>query len=769
MKKRMVKLTAAFCILLVVLSMSVMAAAAGNAPYLEVIRDGYVCTVTPKNAPAGSAVYFASYASNGQMLNAETWAVNAEKHQFTIPQDAEYAKAFLIDTATNEPLSEEREVSFLQEIPVSVFDFGEAETATFTYRADKPKEHEPVYSFKAEDGAGYKKTEFTLHFKRQGNDEYEAGKPFNAGTYDVTVTRPADDVYAAFEHTYENVLVINKGTHYNGSMEFVDIKVANRGYTWFEFELVPYGYVSPSEGATITFYVSPDKVQMYPSEEDSNRVRLPEHTGADYNVGVIITDDPNWEDWSSSWRIDYFGEPYNLLPYPTTEWKDQWQDGWFDSKPTDIIITTPAQLATFAEYVNTGYCTFAGKNVYLGADIDLIGHKWNPIGNETTQFQGTFDGQGHTISNLYIDDGNTYAGLFGYTSGDGDTMAEIKNVNLEESLVIGRHNATAAGGIVGRAKSTRFEYCYSAAHVSSNKDGSAVGGIIGIGENVKIFDCLNEGGLEGMDNVGGIAGKINSSSAGLTEIYDCTSRSLISCAGNNTGGIVGTLNAGVVVACANDGGVLGRQGVGGIAGYCSGNNTQIVNCLNHGKVETQGSSYGTGGIAGIVNAGKVYNCANLISGSVTGYSSVGGIVGLNETKNAHIYNCYSAGTVKGSAKGTNWLGIGDGMYTGAIVGRNKSDDGWVSNCYYLQQSAHNYNGYAYGGGTKNGSKDSETHLSTGYFNGWVTNMMGNWYGSGSAPLVDLLNRWQEAYVNNGYPLAYWWVTTDNGYPIPYKD
>jgi hypothetical protein len=110
------------------------------------------------------------------------------------------------------------------------------------------------------------------------------------------------------------------------------------------------------------------------------------------------------------------------------------------------------------------------------------------------------------------------------------------------------------------------------------------------------------------------------------------------------------------------------------------------------------------------------------------------------------------------------------MYAGAIVGRNKNDKGWVTNCYYLQNSASNLKGYVGGSGTKDGSEDSAAHVDIGYFQGWSTNVEGYWYQnsteSGKASLVTILNRWQRYYATNGFGHSVRWVTSEEGYPIP---
>ena len=109
-----------------------------------------------------------------------------------------------------------------------------------------------------------------------------------------------------------------------------------------------------------------------------------------------------------------------------------------EMQPQEIVIETVDDLLTFASGVNDGSMFgYAGQTVLLDADLDLEGVDWEPIGNMndfenfSTVFMGTFDGQGHTISNLtYENEGNiTGAGLFGISFG------MIQNLNMDNCAV----------------------------------------------------------------------------------------------------------------------------------------------------------------------------------------------------------------------------------------------------------------------------------------------------------------------------------------------
>ena len=134
-----------------------------------------------------------------------------------------------------------------------------------------------------------------------------------------------------------------------------------------------------------------------------------------------------------------------------TNWRGSANTSWYNASAASYNITTAEQLAGVAKLVFDGYSSttnFAGKTIYLGADIDLSGHRWLAIGVSgpfyaNYPFKGTFDGRGYTISNLtqtiaHDEEG----GLFGHVSSGGI----IKNVTLENvDITIGKSMGVASG------------------------------------------------------------------------------------------------------------------------------------------------------------------------------------------------------------------------------------------------------------------------------------------------------------------------------------
>lgn len=183
---------------------------------------------------------------------------------------------------------------------------------------------------------------------------------------------------------------------------------------------------------------------------------------------------------------------------------DAW-DGTTLTEPTvieDIYrIATGAELAWFAAQVNSGNKTI---NAVLTSDIDLAGYDWTTIGGAGTAkaYQGKFNGNGHTISGLYISNADaTYQGLFGMLYN-----ATVENMVIEGE-VTGKQYAGGIAASIG-ANST-VDRCVNNADITATQ--SYVGGITGhISANTaKVTNCYNTGDITAPTNCGGIAGNNN--------------------------------------------------------------------------------------------------------------------------------------------------------------------------------------------------------------------------------------------------------------------
>ena len=278
-------------------------------------------------------------------------------------------------------------------------------------------------------------------------------------------------------------------------------------------------------------------------------------------------------------------------------------------------IGNAAQLYWFADKVNNGSnsakavltADIVFNDSVLNVDGSLNGtpaHVWTPIGTNSRQYYGTFDGQGHTISGLYYENTNTsYVGLFGYVSNP-----TIKNVGLVDSYIKGNQYVGGIFGYSGGA--AKISNCYNSATIYANYNGdSYAGGICGgvlDNDNVSIDNCYNTGYVYAYNRY--------------------------------AGGICGYQYRGIITNCYNTGKVYANdQYAGGITGRMS-NSASIFNCYNTGAVEAY--SYYSGGIVGYIYSGtnKVTNCYN--TGSVKASGNVGGIYGYRNNSNAVVTNNY---------------------------------------------------------------------------------------------------------------------------------
>ncbi len=167
-----------------------------------------------------------------------------------------------------------------------------------------------------------------------------------------------------------------------------------------------------------------------------------------------------------------------------------------------VAISNLEMLKAFRDDVNAGN-SYAGKIVILTNDIDLGNEEWTPIGTSSKPFSGSFDGQGHTISNLYINKevGNIASsnrqGLFGTIVPSGATY--FKNLTLHNADVTGGYHV---GGLI--ATSDRSDQAANASYANATGNYLIVTNINLTGL-VKIYGYEGVGGVMGSGNIAEIS------------------------------------------------------------------------------------------------------------------------------------------------------------------------------------------------------------------------------------------------------------------------
>ena len=356
---------------------------------------------------------------------------------------------------------------------------------------------------------------------------------------------------------------------------------------------------------------------------------------------------------------------------PTGNWTDSgnYDTSWYDENGSEFTLATPAWFAGFAYLVNNGN-NFSEKTIKLGADIDLNGHYWTPIGKNATYFGGTFDGQNHTISHMTVNTNVQNSGLFGYVYG-----ATIRNVILASSCLV-TSTTSYVGGIAGYACNGSIKNVINKGTViggDSNSNMGRVGGIVGYADRTLFENVTNDGEVTGRFNdVGGIVGYVYDG----VSIADANNSGTIENDIDVVGGIVGYVDRGVsITGVDNTGEIKGRNGVGGIVGTIYGSvysNVSVENVTNGSAVTGIGSN--VGGIVGCIE-----NHCNLITGAVntgtiTGVDNVGGLVGLVYMDRVLVIcNSYNRGIINSGILATE-------TYKGGLVGKNNCRM-TIVNCY----------------------------------------------------------------------------------------
>lgn len=318
---------------------------------------------------------------------------------------------------------------------------------------------------------------------------------------------------------------------------------------------------------------------------------------------------------------------------------------WYSASEDEYIIATRADMYGFANLVDDKEdYDFTNKKVYLVSDIalnpeelemlegnnylkwytydddnqkvykDAPSHTWNPIGYYTSTtdysyFQGKFDGQGHTISGLYMDTTSRFAGLFAAT----DNSATVKDVKLKGSYIT--TTKRDVGSIAAMGKGT-FDTVYSDAIVECAD--ACSGGLVGQGAGTSLImkNCWYAGKITSVtaeyQGIGGLVGGV---------VADAT-LTMSTC-----------FNTGIVDATQNNKTV---PCVGGLVGMVASNGTfNVSDSLNIGEImyNTEVATNGYGSIIGYVSGkaqvGTTYGagCTNTHRGNAN--TITGGAISVN--------------------------------------------------------------------------------------------------------------------------------------------
>ena len=368
---------------------------------------------------------------------------------------------------------------------------------------------------------------------------------------------------------------------------------------------------------------------------------------------------------------------------PDTGFSESWTSSgnynisWYDKNKTEYHLSTAKELAGLAYLVNCGYSNFENKTIKLDDNIDLSGKNWTTIGDgQNCEFRGSFDGQGHTISGIYIVCQHEEQSCYGFWAvisgvvGYNPEVVYVKNTNFQGKVNIETNKSTQVhlatnwygismiGGVAGYAYNVHFENIKTDMDVICKRNHPNgyinLGGIVGAyqmynSKEVAMRYCSHEGNLyadvwtnSGNSNpprIGGLAGHAGISSwAGIIEYSE---------------------NFSSEISCKQPSGTHSKSNdikVGGIVGHGS---PEIRYCRSIvDKIKIDNSSMNTvffkvGGIAtnNYMTVINNYSVIKVISiNSVTmynnsGYAAVGGIL-AEDADNKSVANYSNSDVTK---------------------------------------------------------------------------------------------------------------------------
>ena len=343
------------------------------------------------------------------------------------------------------------------------------------------------------------------------------------------------------------------------------------------------------------------------------------------------------------------------------------------------------------------------------------GAGFSPIGGEDIRFKGSYNGQGHTINNLYIyhpEHTSTQVprGFFGWIEG-----ASITNLGLTNVDITGR---TQTGALIGKSYYSNIHNCNSSGTVSLTEGygGGLVGRLVNSLLNNSYSTC-SVTSINSYTYYGGLVGETY-----IANITYCHSSGIVS--GNISGGLVGIhYNTSTIDNCYSTSTVSGSTRIGGLVGYNNG--CEINNCYSSGSVSSTGGR--AGGLVGENRSlsATINNCYSTTS--VTGNYEIGGLVGYNIS--GDVNNSYSTGSVSGTTD------------VGGLIGYDENSN--TTNSFWDIETSGIDTSDGGSGKTSNEMHDLCMYLDAGWdFDIETTNGNNNYW---------IMN----SNENNNYPSFYW--------------
>ncbi|MBQ7349118.1 MAG: hypothetical protein IJW47_03900 [Clostridia bacterium] len=310
------------------------------------------------------------------------------------------------------------------------------------------------------------------------------------------------------------------------SMLTENIKIGTLAELITDIDGAAYGILLPKDA------IAKDQNEVVESKSITIALKMREGVGNDYS-GMSIGTDFSLKVYATQYEFeeDTFGNDYDAdSSYPATPWDGTADTSWYDPEnpQTEYTFTTAEQIMGLSELCS-GDTTFAGVTFTLANDLDLYCEDtsenadgdpvtFRPIGDISKDgtFEGTFDGAGHTITNLYQNGWD-----LGYMWGDYGSYGLFGNIN----------NATIKNLTISSSES------YIEGGDTSFVAGSATGTCVF--ENITIKDSISATYNNGNGGIIGWSGAGNYTFKNITIAEDCVLAGLWGSFDSSIGGIVG--------------------------------------------------------------------------------------------------------------------------------------------------------------------------------------------------------------------------------------